>query len=465
MFSFASKTNDPNTKLGWNDRIGYGIGNYGMAWVNGLMSAFFMTYLTDVSLVDAGVAGTIIALSKIFDGVSDLIMGRIVDGTHSKLGKARVWLLRMCIPLAIATLLLFSIPASMTGMVKYVYIFVIYNLVNSVFYTAMFVPYNSIIALTTTDGYERGMLGNISMIFQTIANICMNTFFMRWLLFFGGGDMYQQSAWTKVLIIIGIFIVASAVICVMGTKERVNEDVAPGEKPKDDVSALTAVKSLFMNRYWLTMVLCMFCIFFIIVMYSGGAIFYARDVLGNVALYTPINNALSISQFATMFFTPFFMKKFGKHRTYQLGLIGMVLGFGGTGLCGPNMVLLILFNILKGIGLGAAGGMAFGMVADTIEYGEWKTGVKTVGMGNAAISAAQKLGLGIGQAAMGWILAAGGYVNAAATQSDSAKAAISFMYNWLPVILIVLCFVIMLFYKLDKEMPQILKDLEERRSK
>ena len=67
--------------------------------------------------------------------------------------------------------------------------------------------------------------------------------------------MYQQSAWTKVLIIIGIFIVASAVICVMGTKERVNEEVAPGEKPKDDVSALTAVKSLFMNRYWLTMVL------------------------------------------------------------------------------------------------------------------------------------------------------------------------------------------------------------------
>ena len=93
MFNFASKTNDPNTKLGWNDRIGYGIGNFGMAWVNGMMSAFFMTYLTDVSLVNAAAASTIIAISKIFDGVSDLVMGRIVDGTHSNLGKARVWLL------------------------------------------------------------------------------------------------------------------------------------------------------------------------------------------------------------------------------------------------------------------------------------------------------------------------------------------------------------------------------------
>jgi GPH family glycoside/pentoside/hexuronide:cation symporter len=464
MLSFASKTDNPDTKLGWNDRIGYGLGNYGMAWVNGLMSAFFMTYLTNVSMVDAGVAGTIIALSKFFDGVSDLIMGRIVDGTKSKLGKARVWLLRMCIPMAIATLLLFSIPASMTGMVKYVYIFVIYNLVNSVFYTAMFVPYNSMIALTTTDGYERGMLGNISMIFQTIANITMNTFFMKWLLYFGDENMYAQSAWTKTMIIVGIFIIVSAVLCVMGTKERVSTQVTPDGKPKDEVSAMVAVKSLFQNKYWLTMVLCMFVIFFIIVMYSAGAIYYSQYVLGDVSLYTPINNALSISQFATMFFTPFFMKKFGKHRTYQLGLVGMILGFAGTGLCGTSVSLLIVFNVLKGIGLGAAGGMAFGMVADTIEYGEWKTGVKTVGMGNAAISAAQKLGLGIGQAALGWILAAGGFDANVEVQSASAQGAISFLYNWLPVIMIAVCFVIMLFYKLDKEMPTVLKELEERRN-
>lgn len=468
MISFASKTNDPNTKLGWNDRIGYGIGNFGMAWVNGMMSAFFMTYLTDVSLVDAGVASLIIAISKVFDGVSDLFMGRIVDGTHSKLGKARVWLLRMCIPLAISLVLLFSIPASFSGMVKYVYIFLIYNLVNSVFYTAMFVPYNSLISLTTNDGYEHGMLGNISMIFQTIANICMNTFFMGWVMTFSGLDnIYMpeaQSGWTKAVVIVGIFVIISAFICVFGTKERTAVQVGEGEeKPKDDVPAMTAIKSLFKNKYWLTMVFCMFVIFFIIVMYSAGAIYYCKDVLGDYNLYTPVNNALSISQFATMFFTPFFMKKFGKHRTYQLGLIGMILGFAGTGLCGTSVTLLVIFNVLKGIGLGAAGGMAFGMVADTLEYGEWKTGVKTVGMGNAAISAAQKLGLGIGQVALGAILAAGGYNGAAQVQSASAKIAISFIYNWLPVIMVAVCFVIMLFYRLDKEMPQIHKELEERK--
>ncbi len=466
MFSFATKTSNPNTKLGWNDRLGYGMGNFGMAWVNGMMSAFLMKYLTDVSLVDAGVVSAIIAISKLFDGVSDLIMGRIVDNTHSKLGKARVWLIRMCIPLAVSTVLLFSIPSSMTGMVNYVYVFILYNLVNAVFYTAMFVPYNSLISLSTTDSYEHGMLGNISMIFQTIANICMNTFFMKIVVSVSGAaEPYMveaQKGWTIATIIVGIIIVVSALICVCGTMERTGAQAEDGGKPVDDVPTGQALKSLFSNRYWISMIFAMFVIFFIIVMYSAGAIYYCADVLGNYELYTPVNNALSIAQFATMFFTPFFMKKFGKHMTYMVGLVGMGIGFLGTGFAGTNVALLIICNALKGIGLGAAGGMAFGMVADTLEYGEWKDGFKVVGMGNAAISAAQKLGLGIGQVVLGWVLDFGGYSGEAAVQSDSAKAAISFIYNWLPVGMIVVTFIIMLTYRLDKELPKIQKELKER---
>ena len=165
MVSFASKHNDPKANLSWSERIGYGMGNYGMAWVNGIMSAFFMLYLTNVAVLDAGVVGTIIAVSKVFDGVSDLIMGGIVDRTKSKYGKARIWLLRMCIPMAIASLLLFSIPASMTTAVKYVYVFIMYNLVNSVFYTSMYVPYTSMNYLMTENAYDRGLLGNMNMIF------------------------------------------------------------------------------------------------------------------------------------------------------------------------------------------------------------------------------------------------------------------------------------------------------------
>lgn len=456
MFSFASKHNDPKANLAWSERIGYGMGNYGLAWINGVMSAFFMLYLTNVSFVDAVAAGNIVAISKIFDGFSDLLMGRIVDRTKSRLGKARVWLLRMCIPLAVASFLLFFVPSSMTNMIKYIYIFIMYNLVNTVCYTAMYVPYTSMNYLMTQNDYDRGLLGNMNMIFQTLANITMNTFFLKWLMYFGDGEQFTQKAWSGAFIVVGIIVVAASVLCVMGTKERTGgagENVQAGENREQEVPAMTAVKSLFKNKYWIMMVLCMFLIFFTIVMYSVAAAYYAQYVLGDLGYYTPINNALSISQFAIMFLTPMFMKRFGKHVTYQVGLLGMLVGFAGTGLCGTNIPLLILFNVIKGIGLGAAGGMAFGMVSDTIEYGKYKTGVVAVGMGNAGVSAAQKLGLGLGQAVMGWILGAGGFDAALEVQTASARTAITFTYNWIPVICVVLCSLIMLFYKLDKEMP------------
>lgn len=455
MFSFASKHNDLKAPLTWRERIGYGIGNYGMAWVNALMSGFFMIYLTNVALVDVGVAGTLIAISKVFDGISDLIMGRIVDRTKSEYGKARIWLVRMCIPMAISLLFLFWIPATWSIMVKYVYIFIMYNMVNTVFYTSMYVPYNSMNYLMTQNNYDRGLLGNMNQIFMTLANITMNTFLIKWLTKFGDGNMYTQKAWTITFSVIGGIIIAASIIAFLGTKERASETEKKEEK--DKVSAMVAVKALFKNKYWILLTLCMFLIFFVIVMYAVAAVFYAQYVLGEIALYGPINNAISVAQFAIMFLTPFFMKKFGKHRTYQVGLLTMIIGFTGTGLVGSNLPMLILFNAIKGIGLGAAGGMAFGMVSDTIEYGEYKTGVLAVGMGNAGISTAQKLGLGLGQAALGWILAGVHFDPSQSVQSASAQMAISFCYNWIPVICIGLCSVLMLFYHLDKELPVLRK--------
>ena len=107
MLNLASKTNDPDAKLGWGERIGYGVGATGWNMINGIIGSFLTVYFTNVALLDAGIIATLIAVSKVFDGISDLIVGNIVDRTNSKLGKARTWLLRMVIPFAISTLLLF----------------------------------------------------------------------------------------------------------------------------------------------------------------------------------------------------------------------------------------------------------------------------------------------------------------------------------------------------------------------
>lgn len=208
------------------------------------------------------------------------------------------------------------------------------------------------------------------------------------------------------------------------------------------------------------MILAMFTVFFVVIMYSVGAVYYAQYVLADMGMFSWMSNSISIAQFAVMFITPLFMKKFGKRAIYTLGMGMLTVGFLGFGLFGTTIPMMILFNVLKGAGLGMAGGMSLGMLADSITYGKMKTGVDAVGMGNAASSAAQKLGMGLGTAVLGWILSGAGFdatLDAQGiAQPKSVITAIQFMYNWIPLILCAVVFVIMLFFfDLEKKMAQL----------
>ena len=101
--------------------------------------------------------------------------------------------------------------------------------------------------LMTQNDFDRGLLGNMNMIFQTLANITMNTFFLTWLNKFGRGDMYKQGAWTKAFIIVGLIVTAASILCFFGTKERV-KIMENRQKENKSVSVMTAVKSLFKNK-------------------------------------------------------------------------------------------------------------------------------------------------------------------------------------------------------------------------
>ena len=93
MSSLASKHNDPNASLAWSERIGYGTGGFASNMINGIIGSFLTIYFTSTVGLNAGIIATIFAISKVFDGISDVIVGRMVDRTKSKLGKGRSWLL------------------------------------------------------------------------------------------------------------------------------------------------------------------------------------------------------------------------------------------------------------------------------------------------------------------------------------------------------------------------------------
>lgn len=472
MISLATKHNNPDEKLNWSERIGYGTGQLGMNAVSGVIGSFLTIYFTNAAFLDAGIIATIIAVSKVFDGISDLIMGNVVDRTHSKYGKARVWLMRMCVPFAITTILLFFVPKNFPEAVKYVYVFIMYNLVNAVFYTAMLVPYYSMISLITKNSYERGLLGNIQQIFQTLANVIINAVFVVMLTAFTSSTetIYTQQAFTITMIIICSLMVIFSFVCVYCTKERVTDSQAildSSEKNTENASnPMLSFKVLITNKYWVMMFVAMFVIFFVIIMYSVGNVYYSQYIYQDMSLYSWMSNAISVAQFGIMFVTPVFMKRFGKSKIYITGMGITTAGFLGFSLFADSLVTIVLFNALKGIGLGMSGGMAMGMIADTITYSRLKSGIDPVGMGNAAISAAQKLGLGLGTAVLGWGLDGVGFDAsldlAGIAQPDSVLSAIRFLYNWIPVIMCGIIFVfLLLFYDIEKKLPDMQKEKNE----
>lgn len=468
MISLATKHNDPDAKLAWSERIGFGTGGFAFNMINAILGSFLTIYFTNVSLLDSGIIATIIAFSKFLDGVSDLVVGNMVDHTKSKMGKGRAWLARMCIPFAVTTVLLFYVPENFPTMAKYVYVFLMYNIVNAVCLTCMLVPYYSMISLVTRNTYERGMLGNVQQIFQTLGNIVVNTFFVAMLTKFTDSTetIYTQRAFTVTMIIFCVIVLIVTFFCIISTKERVNESVAQ-KKEKDDVSPITAFKILFTNRYWVVLTIAMFVVFFCIIMYSVGGVYYCQYVLQDMNTYGWMSNSIAIAQFAIMFITPFFMKKYGKSNIYIAGLALMTIGFAAFGLVGDKVPLMILCNVLKGCGLGMAGGMALGMVADTITYGTLKSGVNVVGMGNAGVSAAQKLGLGIGTAVFGWALSAAGFDAKLDLAGEAQPAAVAttvrFIYNWIPAILCAVILVLMIiFYRgLEEKIAQMKAETPE----
>ena len=462
---------DPNAKLSWLERISYGLGDYAGNLVYSAISAFLLVYYGQVVGMSTGTAASIMAISKIFDGISDLIMGRIVDRTKSKWGKARPWIIRASIPLAICTVLMFSVPAGITGTLQIVYVFLTYNLVSTIFYTALNVPYASLQGLMTTNQYERGLLGNFRMLLATFGTMTVNTVVLKMTGFFGGGDAYTQKGWTLTFIVLMIVFVLINCMTFFFCKERVSDsDISDAdnaaEKKSDLISNPTVVeslKSLVANKYWVIMVIFLFSLYFMMSTFFGGNFYFATYVLNSEESYSVLSNALSLAQMGMMFITPIIMSRLSKR---WLGLIGMaasVVAFILTALAGQNVTMVILCNILKGAAFGCGAATMFGMLQDAITYGQWLTGVQAVGMGNAASSFTMKIGSGLGTAALGWILAAGNFD--ADPTSASAIASINAACIWVPVITGVIGVICLLLYDIDKNYDNAVKDLEQGRWK
>lgn len=449
--AYAAPIGDVKVSMG--EKVAYGLGNTSAYIIYTLMTSMLAFFYTDYIGISAGAIGTIMLVSRIFDGVSDVIMGHITDHTHSRHGKARAWLLWMTIPYGVTGILMFLIPAHASAMFQYIWIFVTYNLVNTVVYTATNLPYGALAAMMTRNQYERESINVLRMGLGPFGGLLISAVTLPMVRAFGD----DQRAWIIAMSINLIIGMALELICFFGTKERVE---IPAAK-KSDVPFAKSLRALFSNKYW-ALGMGLWGILSIYGTFNGTSLpYFCKYILGDAVLSSSINLVETLVQIAVIFMMPYFLKRFGKRNTALAGAVITILGQFPVMLA-PSHAMAMVSAVIRGIGVAPLFAVVFSFIADAVEYGQWKTHLRTEGMIMSAASVGSKLGGGLASAVLGKILDFAGFNGLAAAQAESALTAIRGLYLWAPIIIWAVAAVMLICHQLDKKYPAIMKELAER---
>lgn len=445
-------------RLSMGTRIAYGCGDSACNVVYGMISTLLTLFYTDYVGVSVAAVGVVMLISRIFDGTSDVVMGIIVEKTNSRWGKCRPWLLWMSIPYAISAIALFTVPQT-SATLQFWYIFVTYNLCTTVVYTAINVPYGALSTRMTRSSHERDMLSIYRLVLARCGQIVTVTFTMPLVKIFGNNQM----AWVKAIMIWSVMAVALLLICFAKSKETVQIEKITKQKK---VPAKKSFKALVTNVYfWATLVLwTSTCIHTTLI----GTIlpYYCKYIFGND---TWMYSVLFISELGTLcivaLFCPLLLRHMGKRNLTLIGCI-IVIAAQSIFLLNPeNFYWMVGTSIVRAVGETPLFAVIFGMIGDTVEYGQWKSHVRQESLIFGCGSMGFKIGTGIASALIGILLAAAGYVSSTAggvTQTASAKLMIMNIYKYGPIIIWSIALIVLLFYKLDKKYPAIISELAQR---
>ena len=437
--------------LKWYNKVGYGSGDMAGNVVYSFLSSFIMIYLTNIVGLNAGIVGTLIAVSKLFDGVTDIFFGAMIDKTKSRLGKARPWMLYAYIGCAVTLIANFAIPTNMGKFAQYAWFFIAYTLLNAVFFTANNIAYAALVALVTKNSKERVEMGSWRFIFAFSTVLIIQSVTVKFVQILGGGAY----AWRVVAIVFAIVGVIVNTISVFSVKELPEEELNGDGVVDDEIEKyglVEAAKLLFSNKYYI-----MISVTYIVqqtysAMLNMG-IYYMTYVLLNEDLYAVFSWAINIPLIIALIITPTLVAKW--KGLYKLNIVGYAIATVGRALVVVaaymhSVPLMILFTAVSSFGQGPWQGDMGAVVANCSEYTYLTKGKRIDGTMYSCTSFGTKLGGGIGTALTGWLLAASGFNGEVVTQSASCLNMLHFMYLWFPVILALIITFIMTKMNVEK---------------
>ena len=436
-------------------RAAYGIGDYAICLYWSGVGLYLLYFYTDVVGISPLYAGWIYAIGITWDAITDPFMGFIAERTRSKWGSYRPFIIFGSVPLALSFVMLFWVPP-FEGTFLFLFLLLV-NIFHRSCFTIVSVPYSSLTARITDDSDERTKLTTVRMLAASFGTFSISAAGFPIVLFFGSGN--ESTGFLFLGLISGSIAILILAITVYFVKERTFD-------PVNQVNAnfKLIAKSVSQNYpFWIV-----FSSILILgstaLMFNNNLIYFVKYSLD---LHAYQGLILGTSGGFTLLAIPFWALlalRLGKRNSWLIAMVWLLIGFLAFYFY-PTQSLSELLIILAflGFGNGATGVLFWSMLPDTIEYGEWKTGIRTESSLYGFMTFAQKGAIGISALLLGIILTNIGF-NPNETQSQETLDSLKMVMSWVPISGVILSLVMVIFYPINKSFhAKLLKDIAENK--
>lgn len=434
------------------EKVAYGLGDTASNIVFQSVMLFLSYFYTDIFGISPAVVGILFLSVRVFDAVTDPLMGALTDRTNTKYGKFRPYLLWLAVPFGVISVLAFTTP-DLDQQGKILYAFATYSLL-MIAYTAINIPYCALGGVLTADPKERVEVQSYRFVFGMLGGLIVTALTIPLVDYFGQGDKalgYQLTI--AAMSFVGVLMFLA---CFAGTKERIQPPPEQKSKIREDLGIL------WKNDQW--RILCAAALILLVglVMRSTLAIYYVKNYLGREDLITWFVTIGMIGNILGCAVSSYMAKRICKIKLYiRLQVISAMICLGSFFIGQEQVVLAFVIYFLWSFIIQMGTPLLWAKMADVVDYGHWKSGIRVTGMVYSSVVFFIKLGLALGGALGSWMLAYYNY-EADVQLSDYTIGGIALSFTIIPAAMSLVVAFIMRFYNLtDAKIQEIQVDIAQ----
>ena len=452
----------PTTHLRVTEKVAYGLGDTASNFFFQTFNIFLLYYYTDVFGLGAAAVGTMFLVTRIFDMVTDPLMGIVADRTRTRWGRYRPYLLWMAVPYGVLGFLMFLNP-ELSANGKLVYAYVTYSAM-MLAYTAINIPYSALMGVMTPSSAERTSLSAYRFVCAFGGGMLVTSMVTPLKNLLGGGSEVAGFQWT--MGIFGIVSVSLFLLTFLGTRERVQTIDDSSTSLRHDLGFLVR------NRAWVVMFFAAIFTLTNVAVRNAVSVYYLKYFVrvGDERVFLVFDHTAlfmtsgMIAMIAGVACTSWFTRRWGKRELLMVLCTVNALSMAAFFFLSPDQLgLMYAINIVGTFIVGPTPAIVWAMYADTADYGEWKFHRRTTALVFSSAQFGQKMGLALGGAIAGWCLGLFGFL-ANVDQSENSLFGIRLLYSLGPALFTLLNVIAVWFYPITEDKVRLMeRELAARR--